>query len=154
MTEPPFTPDKFVLYKWHKTIGVIILGLVIGRILWRVASPPPPLPKDTPPLERWAAHSTHLMIYLAIIAIPLSGWLLSSAAPFPNFILGNVQLPSLVAQNEETAAFFSTMHYWGGRGLLALLVIHVSAALYHHYVRKDTILIRMLPKRPSKEEKS
>ena len=145
MTSLTFSPEVFTLYKWHKTLGVLALALVIGRVIWRFLSPPPPLPMDTPPLEKWAAHVTHFLIYTAIITIPLSGWLMSSAAPFPNIILGNYQLPALIGQDDATAEFFSAVHFWAGRLLIALLVIHIGAALFHHFVRRDQILARMLP---------
>ncbi len=145
MTSQTFTPEIFTLYKWHKTIGVLVLALVVARVVWRFVSPPPPLPANTPPLERWAAHLTHLLIYVAIIVIPVSGWLMSSAAPFPNLILGNIQLPALIGQDEAASKFFSAVHYWAGRALMALLVLHVGAALLHHFIRRDQILVRMLP---------
>ncbi len=147
MANQTFTPEIFTLYKWHKTIGVVALVLVVGRLIWRFMSPPPPLPTETPALEKWAAHGTHFLIYAAIVIIPVSGWLMSSAAPFPNLIIGDIQLPALIEQNEEASKFWSTVHYWAGRALIALLALHVSAALFHHFVRKDQILRRMLPGR-------
>ena len=148
MTSQTFTPEIFTLYKWHKTLGVIALALITARLVWRLLSPPPALPADTSVLEKWAAHGTHTLLYVLILVMPLSGWIMSSAAPFPNLILGNVQLPALVAQDEAIANLFASIHFWSGRLLIAVLAIHISAALFHHFVRKDQILARMLPGLP------
>ena len=148
MASQTFTPELFTFYKWHKTLGVIALILIAARLLWRLLSPPPPLPADTSGFEKWAAHGTHLVLYILILIMPLSGWAMSSAAPFPNLIVGNVELPAIVAQNEADAEFFSSVHFWSSRLLIAVLVVHASAALFHHFVRRDHILARMLPGRP------
>ena len=148
MANQSFTPELFTFYKWHKTFGVVALVLIVARLVWRFLSPPPPLPIDTHWFEKWAAHGTHMVLYILILVMPLSGWAMSSAAPFPNLILGNVELPALVAQNEADAKFFSTIHFWSGRLLIAVLMIHASAALFHHFIRRDNILVRMLPGRP------
>ena len=147
MANQSFTPELFTFYKWHKTFGVVALVLIVARLVWRFISPPPALPIDTPRFERWAANGTHWVLYILILAMPLSGWAMSSAAPFPNLILGNVELPALVAQNEADAEFFSAIHFWSGRLLIAVLTIHASAALFHLFVRRDNILVRMLPVR-------
>lgn len=139
-------PDKYVFYGWHKAIGIIVLGLVVLRFIWRLVSPPPPLPAETPASQVLMAHIAHMALYALMFAMPLVGWMMSSAGGYPVKVFG-VEIPPLVEKNEELGDLAHELHEWGGWVLIALIVLHVGAALYHQFVQKDGILQRMLPAR-------
>lgn len=144
-----FTPDKIGdqirLIGIHKSVGTTILALVILRLLWRLINPQPPLPEDTPKIERFAAHAVHGILYLAMFALPITGWIYSSLAGFPVSVFGLFTLPDLVPVNKDLTDLFHSIHGFCGDVLIVAFAIHVGAALFHHYYRKDTILLRMLP---------
>lgn len=132
----------------HKAIGITILVLSVGRLAWRLTHRPPPLP----PMKAWevgAAHALHWLFYLLIIAIPLSGWWMSSASakPRPLTWFGLFDIPYLpVTRGPDGAgAIASGFHEYAGLLLLALILLHVAAALRHHYILRDTVLARMAP---------
>lgn len=145
MVGMPMSPDKFKVYGLHKAIGATILFLVVLRVLWRFSNPVPLLPSDMPRWQAWGAHLSHLALYGLMFAIPLTGWAMSSAAGFPVSVFGLFTLPNLVAPDNELREFFGEAHEWLAYGLIAVLLAHVGAALEHHFIRKDTILRRMLP---------
>jgi cytochrome b561 len=94
--------------------------------------------------EKIAARSVHYTFYVLMFALPVSGWIITSAAGLPASFFGLFVLPTLVAPNEETRILFQEIHRWVGYGLIAIIVLHVSAALKHHFINKDDILRRML----------
>lgn len=138
------SPLKLELFVWHKSIGLVVLALVAVRILWRSANATPAPPAATAAWERCAARASHLLLYLVLIAMPLTGWVLNSAANVPFRIFRLVPLPAIVAPNEEAAELAGRAHLALFVVLAALLVVHVAAALWHHFVRRDDVLIRML----------
>ena len=93
----PIHLHKLKLYGWHKEWGILVLLLATLRVLWRFWSPPPPLPMTMPAWQRLAAHSVHFAFYVFMFALPLSGWMISSAAGLPVSFFGIVVLPDLVA---------------------------------------------------------
>ncbi len=143
---------KFLTYNAHKSIGLIIIGLSIFRLVWRLLNPPPALPDSVPRNQQRLAHAAHWGLYAFMILMPLSGWIMVSANPkFPIdfFGLGNapfLPLPHL-DDPKATSALFNSAHYFIALGGIALLLAHIGAALKHHYVNHDSILHRMLPKR-------
>lgn len=140
--QPPF---KFQLYGLHKSVGALILSLGVLRLLWRVANPVPALPADFSPLLRFLVHLGHWGLYAMFIAMPLIGWGMSSAGGHPVSFFGLFTLPPLVAENKELSSLLNTAHFWGAWLFIAMIAAHVLAALYHHFIRKDNILRRMLP---------
>src|SRR6267143_1555725 len=139
------SPTKIELFFWHKSTGMLILALVGLRILWRLANPTPELPADMAGWERAAARLSHLLLYALMIALPVTGWIVNSASNVPFRIFWLIPLPAIVAPDERTADLAALVH-GGLAALLALvLVAHVGAALRHHYVKRDTVLTRMLP---------
>lgn len=139
--------QQYQLVIQHKSIGMTILLLAVLRIGWRLFNPPPTLPDGMAAHERFAAAFTHWALYGLILAIPVSGWVYSSAAGYGAEFWGLVDnIPDLVASDEALEEQSHEVHRWLGRGLLALVGIHVAAALWHHLVRKDNVLKRMLPK--------
>ncbi len=145
MTEMPLSPQKLKFYSWHKWLGVTVFLLVVLRLAWRVTHRPPPLPASLPAWQRSAAEATHWLMYALMLAIPLSGWLMSSAKGFQTVYLGVIPIPDLLAKDEALGNLLDIVHQVLAYGLIALLVVHVAAALKHHWVDRDDVLTRMLP---------
>jgi len=143
--ELALSPLKLKLLSYHKWLGVTLFLLTVARLAWRATHTPPPLPATMPRWQQRAAHGLHHLLYLLLLAIPLSGWLMSSAKGFPVVYLGLVQLPDLVGKNVELAELFKGVHQVLNFGLLALVGLHVAAALKHHFIDRDATLRRMLP---------
>ncbi len=145
MHDLPLSPEKLKLYSWHKWAGVTAFLLVWLRLFWRVTHRPPALPANMPKTMQLAAHAGHLLLYVLMIAIPLSGWLMSSAKGFQTVWFGVLPIPDLIGKHKETGDLLQTLHM--GLNLLFAAVIagHIGAALKHHFIDKDDILKRMLP---------
>jgi cytochrome b561 len=143
------SPTKLNLFVWHKSTGMVVLALVVVRLLWRLSHPAPALPAGMPPWERVAAHLSHALLYVVMIAMPITGWIVSSAAGVPFSIYWRIPLPVIVPPDKHTEDVAAIVHFSLGIALLALLVLHVGAALRHHFVKRDDVLTRMLPARKS-----
>lgn len=146
MGDLPNGPDKIKTYALHKSIGLTILGLVVLRVLWRLAAGAPHPVPGTPRWQERIASLTHLGIYVLLFAIPISGWVVNSSAGFPLQWFGLVNLPDIVAESHdlhEAAEEAHELMFW----LLALMVAaHAGAAFYHHLFQQDATLARMLPR--------
>ena len=146
MTELPLSPDKVRAYALHKSLGLTVLGITVFRLLWRgLARTPPALPG--PRWQQLAAKAGHAGLYLLLIALPLSGWLYNSASNFPLQWFGLFNLPALVNGDKVLKATALGIHQTLFWALLALIAVHAAAALWHHYVKRDDTLRRMLPGR-------
>jgi cytochrome b561 len=145
MTGLENSPDKFKIYALHKSFGICVLALVFARILWHVYSRKPGFVDGMKPWEKLAAHAAHIFLYLAMIVMPLSGWLMSSAKGYTVTVFFTFDLPHLISENEEWGKLFSETHELLGYALIAAVAVHVGAALKHHFVNKDATLKRMLP---------
>jgi cytochrome b561 len=145
MTEMPLSPQKLKFYAWHKWLGVTVFGLAVLRLLWRASHPAPPLPATMPAWQRGAAHILHWALYALMLAIPLVGWLMSSAKGFQTVYLGVLPIPDLLSKNEALGETLAAVHAWLAYALIALLGVHVAAALKHHFIDRDDVLRRMLP---------
>jgi len=144
MSSLPFSPQRLKLYNWHKWAGVTILALSAVRLLWRLTHrPPADLP--APVWQQRAAHATHMALYALFFAVPLVGWAYSSAAGFPILLFGVLPLPDLVAADKALAAAIKPWHGWLAYALAALVLLHVAAALKHHFIDRDGLLSRMQP---------
>lgn len=139
------SPRKLRLYSWHKWVGVTIALLMLVRIGWRLTHPAPALPTTMVRWERMLASGTHLLLYALLLAVPITGWLMSSASGFPVVYFGVVPLPDLVGKDKALAETLKLVHFILNKTLLVLVVLHVAAALKHHFRDRDTILARMLP---------
>lgn len=147
MTGLPIVPRTLRVYAYHKWIGITVFMLATVRLAWRSAHPPPP-PLAMPDWQVRAAAATHALLYALLLAIPLSGWLYSSATGVQVVYLGLVPLPDLVPKDKALAAILKAVHGTLNFTLLALVIIHSGAALRHHFVDRDAVLRRMLPLRP------
>lgn len=145
MHELPLSPDKLRLYSYHKWIGITVLLLAVIRVSWRATHRPPVLPESMPQWERFAAHATHYALYALLFAIPLSGWLMSSAKGFQTVWFGVLPLPDLVGKNKELGELLHEVHTVFNFLLLGLVIAHIGAALKHHLIERDDILVRMIP---------
>ncbi|MBA3813298.1 MAG: cytochrome b [Alphaproteobacteria bacterium] len=145
MVDLPSGLQKIELIGWHKEIGVCILLLVTLRLAWRMRNISPLPPKHTPYWQQLAATGVHYLLYAVIFALPLTGWLLSSAAGHPVSFFGFFVLPGLISPNKHLAFLFFTAHQWLAFGLMGLLVVHVGAVFYHYVFYKHNILRRIFP---------
>lgn len=145
MHELPFSPDKLKLYAWHKWAGVSIFLLVLVRIVWRLGHRPPAPPAGMPGWQRQAAEGVHLLLYLLMLAVPLSGWLMSSAKGVPTVWFGVLPLPDLLGKDKQLGELLETVHKTLNFSMAALVLGHAGAALKHHWVDRDDVLARMLP---------
>ena len=150
MQDLPLSPEKLQLYSWHKWAGVSAFLLALVRLAWRVTHIPPALPASMPKLLQLAAHAGHLALYGLMLAIPLSGWLMSSAKGFQTVWFGVLPIPDLLEKNKELGNLLQTVHMSLNLLFVATLAGHIGAALKHHFIDKDDILTRILP-RHSKE---
>jgi cytochrome b561 len=140
----PVSPRKLRYFSWHKWTGVTIFALSAARLLWRLRHSPPPLPPTMPRWEVGAAHASHVLLYALFLAAPLSGWLYSSAAGFQTVYLGLLPIPDLLSRNAPLADVLKLAHRGATYGLAAIVVLHVVAALKHHFVDRDAVLSHML----------
>lgn len=150
---------KFELYQLHKSLGVTVLLLSVLRLAWRLSHRPPPLPTNLKPWEKSAARATHIGFYILIIAIPLMGWAMVSSSPYniPTVLYGQIAWPHLpmLASLEDKKVVedaFKLAHKTLAFGAAALLVLHIVAALKHHFTLKDDVLARMIPFLPNRDE--
>jgi cytochrome b561 len=143
--ELPLGMKKLAMLARHKSFGITILGLAVIRLLWRWANPTPPLPNGLKPHERVLARFTHAALYVLLFAMPLSGWMMSSARGFPVSWFGLIQLPDLVPKSKPLYDGLLRTHDMLALALGAVVFLHIAAALKHHFVLKDDVLRRMLP---------
>ena len=136
---------KLQALAWHKSFGMTILMLAVLRLVWRLVNPVPDLTAETKPWERVLARVSHLLLYALIFAMPLTGWLMSSAKNFPVSWFKLFQFPDLVAPSEELFQRMNGLHHLLFKVLVAVALLHVAGALKHHFIDRNDVLRRMLP---------
>lgn len=139
------------LFLWHKSLGIVALFLLLARLAWRLVNPTPLMPQTLSPLTRTLALTLHALLYAIMLLMPLSGWVINSAADIPFRLFGVIPWPDLPWIGEAHEALAKGSHlalFWL---LAAALALHILAALKHHFVDRDTILVRMLPGRDREE---
>jgi len=141
----PLGVHKLALLARHKSVGMTVLMLAVLRLLWRLKHPPPDLPPGMTPLERTLARGTHLAFYVLLFAMPISGWLMSSAKNYSVSWFGVFTWPNLIGKNEAAFDFLRSTHDLLSDALFVIAVLHILAALKHHFWNKDDVLVRMLP---------
>ena len=145
MTNLQLSPAKLKLYSYHKWIGVTIFLLVLFRIAWRLAHRPPLPPASMPAWQHSAASIAHFLLYALTLAIPVSGWLMSSASGFQVVYLGVIPIPDLLAKSKDAAQQLKQLHEALNWLMVLVVAMHVAAALKHHLMDRDDVLRRMLP---------
>jgi cytochrome b561 len=143
--EMVLSPNKLRLMSYHKWLGVTVFILVMLRLVWRARHKPAPLLLAMPQWQRAAASAVHVLLYMLLFAIPLSGWLMSSAKGFQTVYLGVLPLPDLLAKDKVLGDALGALHQVLNVTLLLLVIGHVVAALKHQFVDRDGTLARMLP---------
>lgn len=141
----PISLERLMLLARHKSIGITIFVLMLLRLAWRLYTPAPALPPATHPLAALAAHLSHLLLYALLLLMPPVGWLLSSASNLTVSWFGWLTLPNLVRPDRQLAHWLLLTHQSMAWLLLAVIVLHVCAAFWHHLVLRDEVLVRMLP---------
>jgi cytochrome b561 len=142
---PGFTPTKLKYFSWHKWIGLTVLWLAILRVLWRATHRAPELSMSMPGWQRKVAQWTHVLLYVLMFAIPVSGYLYSSAANVPVVYLGLIPLPPIIGPSDTLKPVLKFVHIYLNYTLLALVLLHVLGALKHQFIDRDRLLSRMLP---------
>ncbi len=131
----------------HTSLGVGIFGLFFVRLINRMMAPPPPLVQELSPLVKLAAESAHVALYVFMLVMPLSGWMLVSAMGRPPVLFGLIPLPALFPKTTALVPLLREIHGNSALFLVGFILAHAGAAFYHHFIRKDETLLRMLPKR-------
>jgi cytochrome b561 len=137
-------PLQDQLYDLHRSIGALVIPVILIRFLYRLTHPPVPLPDDVPPLQQLAAHVTHWMLYGLLIVQPLLGWIGTSAYPATITVFGLFELPSIWPEDRAFSDKVLFIHALVALAIATLVAMHIGAALYHHFVRRDGVLARMV----------
>lgn len=137
-------PGKMTVILWHKSVGVLVLALMLVRLGWRSNQGFPKFPDALPRWQQQLARFVHLAFYPVLILMPVVDWLLSSAAGYPVMFFGLFSLPAIWEKDKAWAEIFSGTHSALGYVIIAMLVAHIGAALYHHFIEKQKIIKRML----------
>jgi cytochrome b561 len=141
----PLGVHKLALLARHKSFGMTILMLATLRLLWRLFNRPPELPSGMSKIESLLARGTHVAFYVLLFAMPLTGWLMSSAKNYSVSWFSLFTWPNLIGKNEQAFEALRTTHQALSWLLFAIAILHVLAALKHHFWNKDDVLLRMLP---------
>ena len=129
----------------HKSFGMTILMLAIIRLVWRWMNPVPDLSNETKPWERVLARISHVLLYALIFAMPLTGWMMSSAKNYPVSWFKLFQFPDLVQPSEQMFEQLKDLHHLLFKVLVGVALLHIAGALKHHFIDKNDVLKRMLP---------
>ncbi len=144
MADLPFSPGRLKLYSYHKWLGVTVFLLALARVAWRLGHPAPP-PAAMSAWQRITSTATHHLLYALLIAVPISGWLMSSAKGFQTVYLGIIPLPDLLTKDKTLGDALQLVHQILNFSLGALVITHATAALKHFFVDRDEVLGRMIP---------
>ena len=144
MANADFGPAQDVLYHLHRSIGAVLLPIVVLRLLYRLRHSTPPLPADIPAIQQLAAHATHWALYALLIVQPIAGWIATSAYRAPILVFWLFELPPIWPVDQPFSENAFAVHRLLGIAIALLLCAHIGAALFHHFIRKDRVLMRMV----------
>lgn len=138
-------PDKLFHRSIHADIGYVVLLLMVGRLIWRSINPVPAPANDSPRWERTLAWINHWALYVTTIVVALLGWA-HSGAHTPDYAdwFGLFRVPQFTSENRDNARFFEHWHIWLAYVLIGLVVLHILAAIYHHFIKRDRVTARMV----------
>lgn len=145
MMNVPSGPTQDRLFDLHRSVGFLILCLAVLRVAVRLLIPPPPPPQAMPRALWLAAATVHHALYVLLLVMPVLGWLASSAFGATVTVFGLFDLPNLVTKNDAQADLFGLWHQRLGYLIIALVLVHMGAGLWHGVVRRDGVLSRMMP---------
>ena len=134
----------------HKTLGLLVLAIVAARIVYRLVNRPPPLPGRLPAVEKGLAHATHWLLYLVLLVMPISGYIMSSAGSYPIRIFWLFDFPKLPIPKEQ-GKIAASIHIYVQFVVYALVILHVAGVAVSLFLRRDNILGRMLPRQANAE---
>ena len=137
-------PWQDPLYNLHKSNGAVLIPIILFRIFYRWGHPAPALPTDIPAIQQYAAYTTHYLLYALVVVQVFLGWIGTAAYPAPVPIYGLFNLPSPWPENRALSEQLLAIHKIVGVSIAVVAAMHIGAALYHHFVRKDRILMRMI----------
>ncbi|MFZ6657278.1 cytochrome b [Undibacterium sp. TJN19] len=147
MTDMKFSPTKLQYYSYHKWLGVTVFGFVAIRLLSRLFSKAPPYPANMGLWQTRIANATHLFLYVLMFGVPLSGYFYTLAAGYPVVYFGQFELPVLMGPNPDIKESLKDLHEILTKVMLVMVLLHIAAALKHHFIDKDGLLLRMRPGR-------
>jgi cytochrome b561 len=142
MSSQKITPSVIKLYMTHKSVGLCVLTLATIRIAWRLTHQPPALPM-MPSWQARASQVSHALLYLLMVLMPLSGWLMNSATGTPMKLFGVLRIPSLIEKSSEQVELWKSMHEIFAWSLVVLISVHIMAAIKHQFFQRDGLLRRM-----------
>jgi cytochrome b561 len=137
-------PLQDSLYDLHRSIGAVLMPIMAVRLIYRRTHPPLALPSDIASMQRRAAHATHWALYVLLLVQPFVGWIATSAYPAPVTVFGWFALPPIWVKNRALSEQLFSTHRWIGIAIACLVAAHIAAALHHHFVRRDRVLMRMI----------
>jgi cytochrome b561 len=138
-------PRYWTLVSIHRPLGIAILVLVVVRIVVRLASGAPPLPADLPGWQAFAAKASHVVLYALMVVMPLIGWSMLSAGGYPIVLYGSIHLPPIAPHSDSLHAVLWDAHVVLAYVFFLTILVHVSAALLHAWVRRDEVFASMAP---------
>lgn len=133
------------LVSLHLSLGVLVLLIAVLRLIWRLGHPVPPIRDNVPPWQQAAAKVVHILLYLLLFVLPLTGWMNASSRGWNIDLFGVVTLPQILPTGSPLLRSIGELHTPLSYGLLILVGLHLLAALYHHFWLRDRVLVRMLP---------
>ena len=143
MADLPLSPQKLKLYSYHKWAGVTVFLLALARVLWRIGHQPPAFAPSLSAFQQRAAGAGHALLYVLMVIVPLSGWLMSSAKGFQTVWFGVLPLPDLLAMDKVLGDTLLVLHQYLNYAFMAVVAGHVAMALKHHFIDGDGSLRRM-----------
>lgn len=146
MTQSAIDRDlQNALFIYHKNVGVCLLVMVMLRLVVRWRHPPPAVPGSLPPWQARAAGTTHRVLYLLLLIVPVAGFVRVQAGGYPIEMLDALGMPFLVPRSDDLAEQAKSVHYWAGLVIMGFIAMHIAAALFHGVVKRDGVFRRMWP---------
>ena len=132
------------LYNLHRSLGTVVMLVILVRLGYRLTHQPLPLPDEIPLVQRRASRVVHWTLYTLLVIQPFVGWTGSSAYPAPVIVFGLFNLPMIAPADRALSDQLLFVHRWIGLTIAGIVAVHIAAAVYHHFVRKDGVLMRMI----------